>query len=442
MDIENDIRVTIEDDANLQNIVHKLNIPLKYEYSNIDEFSIALPIIWTLIENTSMFTPEYAELLPSIDRTSKSVTARLKIVPKTTSYSLGAAVNKRGSPSVDFTICYPSFAYKPFLLNASLSRSWEGSRLFSSDLTFPRVFGGRTALKFRAFSTLSDFSVSNSYTERSMGASASLSKDRHSLELVAALRGISISKSDQFKRMDNLEHGQLTSQRTSLKYSYSFDKLKFLRASPTIPVRGISAQSVVDIPLPAGDSQCVRMTGLFSIYHRTFASVVTKLSLRSGLVFNVPGNQSSAHLPVVSPSSSPRNRPRDAPEIPVMDRFFLGGVTDATTSFPGFGDRSVPLDSDGKSNGALGFLSLGTSINFDIPVLQIPGMRGFAFAQGGIVVSEFRAMRTSLPIRSCIGLGLCVPVGVGNLEATFSIPMNSGDEQVQVFQIGVSSTQH
>ena len=410
-----------------------LGIHLGSEFKSLDEYSKALPETWRLIEETGLFRPLYAQISPATKGEAPHLSSYLKLELARPSYDLGMSVNQRGAPTFDLTISYPSFAYKPFIFTSAINRSWDDSRTFSAELSFPRLLGGVSTLKAKCFSQVTSLGAGISSVERSRGGSIGLIRGRNCLEIVSVLRDISLLDSVNFDRLNDVEGNQLRSQRLSIRHSYNYDNLKFLRSNPTIPVRGISAKTVLEMPLIPGDSQSAKFMAMFYMYNRAFASVTSRFFLKGGVALKLRG--STVELPENCGKSL--DNLNAAKELYPLDRFFLGGVNDPSLSFPGFAERSLPFCVKEGISGALGYLTLGSSINFSIPRLDIPGLRGICSAQAGFIAPTLT--RETTLFRSSLGFGICVPVGLANLEVTFSLPINPGDEQLQIFQVGVSS---
>ena len=120
--------------------------------------------------------------------------------------------------------------------------------------------------------------------------------------------------------------------------------------------------------------------------------------------------------------------------LPLMDRFFLGGVNDPYLSFHGFKDRAVPGNGSIPSTGAIAFSTFGSCISFEIPFIPVQGLRGMCFAQAGLVIPEIPCKREIIT-RSSVGLGVVLPLSsTAKLELTVSLPCSRYDEETQMIQ--------
>jgi outer membrane protein insertion porin family len=178
----------------------------------------------------------------------------------------------------------------------------------------------------------------------------------------------------------------------TLGITHSIDR----RNSPTNPTKGWILSGTLDTNSVSGASPFSRATGRFSSYHPVGNSLTLSLGARAGLL-----------LP--------------ADEIPIDERFFLGGAT----SVRSFQERRMgPSDGVGHSVGGTAFTLLNAELSFPLP----KSVEGVVFVDAGNLLPNSSDISFS-DLRFGVGVGLRyrLPIGPLRLDAALNPDPRQGE---------------
>ncbi len=168
------------------------------------------------------------------------------------------------------------------------------------------------------------------------------------------------------------------------------------RNSPTNPTKGWILSGTLDANSVSGTSTFSRATGRFSAYQPLGNSLTLSLGARAGLL-----------LP--------------ADDIPIDERFFLGGAT----SVRSFQERRMgPSDGAGHPVGGTAFTLLNAELSFPLP----KSVEGVVFVDAGNLLPNSSDISFS-DLRFGVGLGLRyrLPIGPLRLDAALNPDPRQGE---------------
>jgi outer membrane protein assembly factor BamA len=350
-------------------------------------------------------------------------------------FDVGFTVNRMGKPALDCHFAIPRILGTVASLSADASVSSMIAHSFDIRYALPGLFAGNWKLVVEAVKQVNDYHYASSFSEGVSGIGMGLIKGNHRIGLDAHLRdiyplvtlqGSKLVASEEIRRMP------LRSVKTSLSYNWIVDRT----IGNPHAVGGYKFVLNCESSGVFGDVRMTKLTSMFQFNRQLFRSITLHTRLASGAISQFGSGKT-----------------------PIQDRFFLGGTADETSTFRGFGMRSmgpsgkrvptVSMDAikSEKLNDHLGgdaFVSIDNVVSFPIVNLDGIDIRGMAFVQAGALLPHLPTNDVLSGLASCTrvtaGVGVRVPLGpAGTVELTLCKPLygNRTSDTLQMLQIGL-----